>query len=357
MFVYVTVSSIIIVLGLCYQAFNSGTGHNGKKLPIYFFTLPTFALLFFISAFRGDFTTDYNNYSYLFRLYNRYDFFEIFQVELYQETGYILFNKIIGIFTDNVLYLFISVSLIILLSFYSQFKKHSPYIWLSVLLFVTVGSYYTSFNIMRQIMAVAIVFSGSKYLYERKPLKYFLVVIIASLFHKTALIMIIFYYILNLRLSFKNIITLLVGSIVTMLFLDNIIDVVQSRFYSVYTNESYGMTGMAFTNAVLPIAILVFSLLNATKLKKNITKHRVWFNAVVFYAFFSVLGLKVQMVARLSEFFAPYILLLIPLIFFEMRNDELKVVWMMGLTALLVLYNYVVLSGTGYDPYYFIWDS
>lgn len=358
MAIYALVSTYLIISGLFFEFINTILKQSrGKKLPIVFYAVPSFLVLFFVSGFRGDFTADYKEYTYLFDLYNSFKFSDVFEANLYQEIGYIALSRFIGFFTHNELYLFIITSFIILCAFYKQFKNDSAYMWLSVLLFVTVGSFYTSFNIIRQILAAAIVFSGSRFLYERKMLKYFLVIVLASLFHRTALIMLLFYFILNFKINYKNMFIVSLGVLVISINLPMIVTIAQQIFYTAYTADAYGMTGLSFTNAVAPVSIFLFSFIHRKKLDNNNIKQRVWMNAAFYYALFNVLGTQIQMIQRLSEFFAPYILLLIPLIFYRMRNNELKAIYIMGFVTVLFLYNLMTLSGTGYDPYYFVWQG
>lgn len=358
MAIYLIVSISLVILGLAYESFNYITIHTyNKKTPAYFFIIPSFLLLFFISTFRGDFTTDYKNYTNLFELYNKYSFSELFNAGFQNEIGFIYLNKIIGIISEDVTYFFAIMSLIILFGFFYHFKKYSVNLWLSVLMFITAGSYYASFNITRHIFAVAIVFVGSKFLYDRRFLKWVLVVILASLFHKTAIIMIPFYFILNFRINIRNWILIAIGSVITILLFDDIVMFAQQHLYEQYTEDSYGMWGQAITNVVLPLAFLVFSLLNIKKLHPNNNKHRIWLNAVIFYAFFNLLALQIEMVERLGRFFAPYALLLVPYILSRIQNNHLRFFYMMLLIATLILYNYVILSDSVFDPYYFIWDK
>lgn len=358
MLVYLSVSIALLLLGLAYESINSITKvRYNKVIPVATFTIPSFILLFVISAFRGDFTTDYKNYTGLFDLYNRYSFSELLTAGFQNEIGYIYLNKIIGLFTTDALYFFLITTFVILFGFFHHFKKYSVNLWLSVLMFVTVGSYYASFNITRHIFAVAIVFIGSRYLYERKFFKWVLVVLLAALFHKTAIIMIPFYFILNFRIKLKNWVIIVIGSAIVILFFDNIVDFAQQYFYEQYTDDSYGMWGQAVTNIVLPVAFLIFSLFNINKLDPENNIHRIWFNAGIFYAFFNILALQVEMVERLGRYFAPYSLLLIPFIFSKMQNKHLRFVYSMVLIFLLILYNYVILSGSVFDPYYFIWEK
>ncbi|MCJ7840500.1 EpsG family protein [Lederbergia sp. NSJ-179] len=355
---YLLVAIVLIILGLSFEAVNSITKQRiQKKLPTYFYIVPSFLLLFIISAFRGNFTTDYNNYTFLFRKINSFGFFDAFIYGPEREFGYVLLNRTIGLFTSNEIFLFAITTFIILFGFYHQFKKYSVNIWLSVLMLVTAGSYYASFNITRQILAASIIFIGSKFLYERKFFKYLLVVLLAFLFHKTALIMIPFYFILNFRINIRNLLLFFISSTILVFYFDGVIDFVQNFAYDNYTENSYGMTGQNVANVVLPIAFLIFSLFHVKKLDPKNNMHRIWFNAVVFYAIFNILALQVEMVERLSRFFASYALLLIPFLFSKMQNKNLRVIYMMVLIFVLILYNFVILSDSVFDPYYFIWDK
>lgn len=356
---YLVVALLLVVFGLFFESINSATSElsSRKKIPNYFFIIPSFLLLFFISTFRGDFNTDYRNYTNIFHLINNYSLTDVFTVGFNIENGYILLNKLIGMFTDNEIYLFAITTFIILYGFYHQFNKYSVNIWLSVLMFVTAGSYYASFNITRQILTVAIIFMGSKFLYERKFFKYLLVVILATLFHKSAIIMLPFYFILNFRINLRNMFFILAGSVFIILFFDSILAFVQNYAYDNYTEDAYGMDGQRFTNAVLPLALLIFSFFHIKKLENKNTMHRIWFNAVIFYAVFFIIALQVEMLKRIGYFFAPYALLLIPYIFSRMQDKHLRVIYMMVLISALVLYNYITLADSVYDPFYFIWDK
>lgn len=358
MIVYLVTSISLLILGLIYESFNSlAADLRRKKLPISFFIVPSFLILFVIFAFRGDFTTDYKNYSDLFNIYNRYGFWEVFKAGFQVEPGYIFLNKLFGIFTDDVIYLFMFTSFVILFGFYYHINKYSVNVWLSILLFVTAGSYYASFNITRQIFAVAIIFFGSGFLYERKFFKFLFFVILASLFHKTSLIMIPFYFILNFRLKLRNWVLIIISSGVVMFLFEDILTLALSTIYDQYTENSYGMWGQAITNVVLPLAFLIFSIFNVKKLDPLNSAHRIWFNAIVFYAFFNILALQIEMVERFGRFFASYALLLIPYIFSKVKNKNLRFLYMMVLMCVLILYNYIVLADSVFDPYYFIWDK
>ncbi len=359
MTVYICVNIVVIILSVFFFGILKSKksidtdNHNiyENKVSRIFNTI-TFLLLLVISGFRGDFTSDYNSYSTYFKYINTLSFREIFTMKFYEEKGYIVLNKIIGVFTNNSVYFMLIISIIILVLFYREFKRESSYIWFSILLFINIGAYYVSFNITRQILSAAIVFSGSKFLYDRKFIKYLLIVIIASLIHRTSLIMIPFYFILNYRFKMKYVFFTFLIILGLNIYMDKVILLVQKFYYAGYT---YGMTGGNITSVVVPIALFIFLLVHIRLIDTNNKRNNILVNSLIFYVFFCILGLRTQMIQRFAEFFSPYVLILIPNIVSKVKDKHLKTVYFSVIIFLLVLYNYVTLSGTGYDPYYFIW--
>lgn len=357
---YLVLNITVVILALISFGLKKKIALNNKTLPndkIYLFILPSFIYLFIISAFRGDFTSDYKNYIDLFRFFNTFSFKELFLFEFYQEPGFVLLNWLLGLITENAISIIVISTIVILYAHYSQFKKYSVSIWLSILLFINIGGYYDSFNITRQIMASSIIFLGSKYLYERKFFKYLIVVLLAASFHRTSVFMIPFYFVLNMKFTIKKVLALLTVSSVSSFYIGYIINFVQRFFYGVYTAQSYGMTGLKFTNAIIPIAIMIYVVSNKSKLDLHNNIENIWINSAIFYTFFSIIGLNVQMVQRMSYFFLPYVLMLIPVFVSRVKSKELRAILVILMVILLISFNYVTLSGTGYDPYYFIWNK
>lgn len=330
-----------------------------KRQSIYkvsnIFLVLTGMILILFSGLRGGFTSDYQSYVNLFDFYNKFSLSQIFHYQFGQEIGYVLLSRFVGFFTDSSIPLMLLAAAITIVFFFVEIKENSEYVWLSVLFFVTIGQFYTSFNLIRQILAVAIIFAGSEYLYKKKILKYIIVILIASLFHKTALIMIPFYFILNLKFSWKKMVITFFGLLLIIMNFNVILVFIQKYFYSYYKATYYGMSGYSYKNIILPCAILIFVLLHKSLLDtKNENKTNIWVNSMVFYAFFSILGMKVQLIERLAQYFAPFVLLIIPLIVFKQENKYLRAVYIFTIVVLSVAYNYVTLKGTGFEPFYFI---
>lgn len=79
--------------------------------------------------------------------------------------------------------------------------RYSSSPWMSAYLFVALQYFALSMNLLRQALAAAVVLWAYPFLKSRRLLPYCGVVLLAACFHRTALVMLPFYFLLNLRAS------------------------------------------------------------------------------------------------------------------------------------------------------------
>lgn len=79
---------------------------------------------------------------------------------------------------------------------------------LSVLFYFVTGVYFDAYNGLRQYIAVSICFYAMKYILNKDAKRYFLAVLIAFLFHKSALFFVPVYFLQYLKFDFKKAITI-----------------------------------------------------------------------------------------------------------------------------------------------------
>lgn len=132
--------------------------------------------------------TDTKNYIQMFNIINSNGVDGILISEVV-EPAWLMLNKIIyylgGTWSDMILV----SGLIVLLPVFFTFWKFSANPFLSLLLYYLLGFYFSSFNILRQMIAVSIVFFAySKYFNDKKILPYCIFVLLASSFHFSALV-------------------------------------------------------------------------------------------------------------------------------------------------------------------------
>lgn len=128
------------------------------------------------------------------------EYFEISK----EEPFYTILNFVISRFTNDFHWVLFIVQLImttlVYITIYKQREKIS--MWLAMLVYMIL--FYTRFlNLVRQGIAVCIIILSFNFIKDKKPIKYIISIIIAMLFHRTAIIAMPLYF-LNLLLEKEN---------------------------------------------------------------------------------------------------------------------------------------------------------
>jgi hypothetical protein len=372
MLVYFMVDFLVAALGVMLVNRGIRIGRNyiqedgGTK--VYFYLM--LAMLIYISAFRGDFTSDYTGYEDIFYRFNKITFDAIVKRSLftYPEKGYLLFQFLINHIFHDVIWLFIVSSIIIVVSNVYQIRKYAPNLMFGLILFVEAGTYYTSFNIMRHILAVSVVIMGSTFLYEKKPFKFFIFVIIAGLIHSAAFFMIPLYFVLHIKIYRKSIVVypiIFVALVVAMPFL---IRFVQRYYWSWYFTGEWQYGGYTWKSVIIPFVMDMYSIISfLMESKAHISKsdsetraetdelllndrENVWLNATFFHLSFVLMGFQLTLMSRFSAFLS-----LFSILFFCNQVEKSK--YRKLIIALTVILATVYCQITRNDyPYYFIWN-
>lgn len=166
--------------------------HWHYLLPILLFT--------FVFGIRYDVGVDYLNYLKLYEMSN--NGFEI-------EKEY-LFKHLTTFFANNNIHFSLYFSLFTFLQIffiYATFKNR-PIILLFLIFILFTGRYFIDWmNLIRQSIAFCVFVYSTKYIIEKKILYFTLFILFASLFHKSAIILLLLYpFLKNNRDYFKNVI-------------------------------------------------------------------------------------------------------------------------------------------------------
>ena len=143
-----------------------------------------------------------------------------------REYGYFLWEILVSQLTANRYIFILFSSLLMYFLYYKAFRKYISDYPLASIIFLGLFFYF-SITYMRQALAVGIAWQGIKYLYERKAIKFFLIVALAYSFHNSALVFAVAYFIPIKKYSKKTILyfimlCLLVGmSSITTILIDS----------------------------------------------------------------------------------------------------------------------------------------
>lgn len=86
-----------------------------------------------------------------------------------------------------------AITHVLIILFIWLYMRQSDNLCMSIFIFLFSGAFNISLNIMRQYIAIAICAYAIQYIHKKKPLNYYILVTIATLFHVTAVIFLLFY--------------------------------------------------------------------------------------------------------------------------------------------------------------------
>ena len=233
--------------------------------------------------------------------------------------------------------------------------KYSIMYLISILLYIFIGEWQSSFNTMRQCMAAAILFSGHRFILDRKLWQYSLVVLAASMFHITALIMIIPYFLLNRKADLVQIIILTLGAVAIRFSYDIIFSLISGYKERVLnSNQSYMSNGVNIIRILVSfIPIVIYTVLCK---KNNQTKEQNFYiNALLFNAFSLLAGMGSKYFGRVAIYTGAMVTIGYGHLF-QLIDDERT----RKITAFVVMLMYFIfwlysLNVSGRDIRYYQW--
>lgn len=345
--------------------YNKSRGHH-------FIISATVALLFFwflyatfIMGFRGDFSADYNSYVLWFnRIKNMSDdtFWQNFGLKnifsVYLETGYAVLNRIVGHFTDNPVWLFAASAIIICFPVYKLVRKNEKP-WLAILLWISIGPYLESFNTMRGAMAASILIFSLKYIHERKLVKYVLVVLLATLFHSTAILMVVAYFLPLIKPTKKTVFIMAVfaavvstvGELLTLKF-NNIFHIAYDDAGALELFNRYKSSGLSL---IVPLIIEIlafyvfFKLVRTKKIDTNDPYIRMVFNGNLIWIFFVIMQMFTGYSTRFAMLFFYYPCIFVSLLAAQEKEKK----WVFYLIGLLASAWFLINALVRYPAFYF----
>lgn len=226
MTVYFVVLFFCIILA--YAAEKSDCPHENRlsndrvshsQTTRYLFIVLTIILIV-VAGFRYGVGGDYWSY---YRAGERYSNELLESIKTLSEPGIKLIYTIVRVFTTERIIPIFVVAFITISLMLGVIYRHTDKLLMAAMLFLFLGCWHESFNAVRQCLAAAIVFCGYGFLKDKKFLKFLLVVFIAFLFHRSAILMILPYFIVHIKVSPKNIFLIIVGVIIALYGFDRII--------------------------------------------------------------------------------------------------------------------------------------
>src|SRR5699024_10582180 len=197
------------------------------------------------SGLRYGIGTDFFNYTDIYyRLISSGNFINHF-VNTRFEPGWILLNQIVKLIFNDVQYLFIITSLLIWIFNFKAIYDNRNKMSIAIAMFILLSTLYNpSFNTIRQSLAASVLMLAIKPILEKRPIKFYLIILFAISFHYTAIVFLPAYWITNSRIknvTFLKNISVIVGTILFVILTPKLLTFVTSfdslSYYSHYELE------------------------------------------------------------------------------------------------------------------------
>lgn len=269
--------------------------------------------LFAVAAFRRGVGHDFNIYGnlYIDQMTMTLEDIEASRIE----KGYAMISKLLADYIPDYQTIFVICAAFFAAAVSLTVYKYCELPWIGFACFLTFGVYFNSLNFLRQMIAGFIIMYAMRYIEDSRFLRFALIVIFASCFHLSALIMLPFFFILRIRMTP---VTLGVYSALTAVFLVfswDILDFITDYVYKGYDPRS----NIHVTTGVDPIYMIFFAgfFAAAFVLRKELTEKdssgTIFLNCMFFTLFFELLGVKHSILSRFGVFFIiPAAIVLMP---------------------------------------------
>ena len=178
------------------------------------------------------------------------------------DPGFYLFItiiKMLGVSRYEVFFLIVAIIQVLCMCY--TFRKYSTNFWLCFFLFIASTDYMSwMFNGIRQFIATCLIFSAFDLLVKRRYKLYACVVLLASTFHGSAILMLPLSYIMNGPALNRKTMMIIIGTVIAIPFIDSLLPFLERSL----SDTQYGniMSDSSWTNddGTNIIRVLVYSV-------------------------------------------------------------------------------------------------
>ena len=275
-----------------------------------------FFLLFLFAALRYMYGNDYNNYL------TRYNMIQNGWSDAFgQEILFSWINRL----SPSFFILIAVTSLIFVAVIFRLITKHLPkeYVWLGLLIFI-ISPYLFLINLsaLRQCLAMVMFVIAVNFGYRRKLIPYAILVLTAGLFHRSAFLLLPFYFFLSPKPVKTGKIVVVLGVVILALCVLDVTvlgNIIASLYgdgrYLTYTDSDLQNSLRA---TLLSSVYLIFVLMNLPRLEG---KALVFGKLYMVGTILGVLAFRLSALTRMQMYFDIFAVVAIPLILIELRKE------------------------------------
>ncbi|MEK1351552.1 EpsG family protein [Limosilactobacillus fermentum] len=267
------------------------------------------------------------------------------------EQGYVAVNWILSRFFSDKRALIIFMAFAILLPIFSWMKKESEWPMLSLLVFVCIGMWSSSMFILRQWCAMAILTYSYKYIKQKKFFRFLIIVLIAAMFHHTAVIFLLAYFVYRIPINKVTVILAVPASMIIGLF--------GGRILSFLNQFARNAEAGNYNGGLSMLAVLWLCVIAVLACFKGTVPERLdfYFRLVFLAAFLQPIAFTFSDWSRIVAYFSVSLSIFLPNFVMELTSNRSKnhqLLLPLGVTVCVLML--VWFGMTQPEPYIFMWS-
>lgn len=304
MLVYLINIALTVIWALI---FNIGKQTKLKKI---LYVGICFLQMFLISAFRFRVGNDYSFYAASFFKMAVSGFSDMSYEDW--EIGFILLNKVIGVFTAKPSVFIMITSFLVLIGPAYLIARYSVNPFISVFLYVNLYLFYLDMNFIRQAIAMSIICFAYGFLVEKKFWRFLLIVLLAATFHLTVLYMIPVFIVCLIPVSSRSHLLYLFGLLFYYILSDGMLKILLSKFHTEYSDTEFIEKGTYFYYCFFPLMICLGMVALSYFVKEKSRTLNVLIHLTLMMGFWQIVMTKHSLFERFSYYTMLFVVLAVP---------------------------------------------
>ena len=302
------------------------------------FLIISFLQMFIIMSIRSiEVGADLERYIPFYERCKDYSWTQIFEPGL-KEYGYRIYNKILSLFLNEQLFLMMTAG-ITLIGVYYVIKKYSKNYFLSIYIYISFNFFIFTFSGLRQAIAISLGMLSIKYIDERKFWKFLILILLASTFHMSSLILVPMYFLRNINVKPK--ILPLVAIVYFILFIARR-QIIAFILMFVYDNYALSNTGNGYVYLLLLMVIVIGITIYKKQFLQEGRLNNFFYNVLLIALLLQLFASAQGEVARLTMYYSIYMIIAIPNFIKSIKTREQR--YLLEVIVIIALFIYMLIN-------------
>ena len=310
-------------------------------------------VLVFVSGFRYLVGTDYLTYMSSYRSYSDS------AISWLTQPGVNLVARLAKFIYDDYATWFFIMAMIAIIPVVIMIIKYCDYPELGLFLFVGLGCWHFSFNIVKQCASAAILLCGFQALVKKDFKKWLIICLIASAFHFSALLMIPVFFLVNQRITLKQIIITFGIGFALLFFYDKLFELASFLKQGQNLVEIYGHTrndSVNFIRILVNFAPGLLALIYRKKLDFEDRSFAVLFNMSLLNMALNIGSMNSIYLYRICCYTNIYNVLFVPAVLKRIKNPDRAIITLLMMLLYIGFWWHDLSVGTSLSEFHWIFE-